>query len=131
MANKIAGIDVLVKIGTSPIGGQTGASLSRSADTIETTDKSATGKFRSYIAGFKEWSVDCDAFVVLNDTAQDAIETAFNDGSEVTVELIVGDSKYSGNALVTDLSMEFSMDDAVTYSLSLQGTGELTVSAVA
>ena len=63
---KQAGCDVLVKIakdGTQSsfktIGGQTGATLNRSAETIDVTDKTNNG-YKEYMAGLKEWSLPCD-----------------------------------------------------------------------
>ena len=55
---KVAGCDVLVKVsktdGTyTTIGGQTSATLNRSADTIDVTDKTNNG-YKEYMAGLKE-----------------------------------------------------------------------------
>lgn len=142
---KVAGVDVLLKVagedGTMTVlGGQTGATLNREAETIDTTDKTSKG-FSSSMAGVISWSIDADGFVVLGDQGFDLIEETFLARKPFTAEIRVGaddnaDGRtYSGEVYITELPLEFAQDDAVTYSLSLQGNGELvrtigTVSAV-
>lgn len=129
--SKVSGVSVLVKIGTTIVGGQTGASLARGSDTIEATSKDSEGWVES-IAGYKNWSVDCEGFLILGDNGQAALETAYEDGMAVDVEIRIGETgnvngiTYKGKALITDLSNEFPQDDAVTYSLTLEGTGALS-----
>lgn len=133
--SKTAGVDVLLKVKTSvdtytAIGGQKSASLSRSANTIDTTDKNSNGWAES-MAGIKTWSIDCDAFVVLGDIALEALHTAFDERATLDVTIRVGaddDLKgytYTGSAVITDFPEEFPQDDAVTISLSLQGASPL------
>jgi TP901-1 family phage major tail protein len=138
---KVAGVDVLLKIvsgGTSTaLGGQTGATLNRSANTIDTTDKNSNGWAES-MAGVKSWSIDCDMFVSLGDTALEALFTAFDARTPVEVEIRVGgDSEatgytYTGSAVITDFPEDYPQDDAVSISMSLQGASPLvrTVGAV-
>jgi TP901-1 family phage major tail protein len=127
---KVAGVDVLVKIGSPAvvIGGQSGATLNRSMNVIETTDKTSGG-WVTKIGGTKEWSVECEAFMVVGDAAYQALSDAFNNRTEVDVEIATGTGtghvKFTGKALVTDMPMEFAADDAVTFSITLEGTGAL------
>lgn len=135
LGNKVAGASVIIKVNTDkgliPIGGQTGASISRNADTVEVTNKVSEG-FREYVAGWKDWAIDCDAFVTLGDEGQTLLEDKFANGEAIEVNVRIGDDgnakgiTYSGSALITSLSTDLSQDDAVTYSLSLQGTGKLS-----
>lgn len=134
LGNKVSGASVILKIKkdteTVPIGGQTGATINRSAETIDVTNKVSDG-YKEYVSGWKDWSIDCDAFVTLGDEGQDLLEAAYEEGTAVEVDVRIGaDSNakgvtYTGFALVTSLSTDLSQDDAVTYSLSLQGTGAL------
>lgn len=133
--SKIAGVDVLLKVKDATgelkvVGGQTGASLSRSASTIDVSDKNS-GAWASSIAGMKSWSVDAEGFVSLADDGQDLLEQAFDARTGVFIEIRVGASDnvagitYTGEAYITDLSNEFGQDDAVSFSLSLQGASPL------
>lgn len=136
LGNKVSGASVILNlVGESdkltPIGGQTGATINRSAETVDVTNKVSEG-YKEYVATWKDWSIDCDAFVTLGDEGQTQLETAFADGSAVNVSIRIGDDTnangitYTGSALITSLSTSLGMDDAVSYSLSLQGTGALT-----
>ncbi|PFW43798.1 phage major tail protein, TP901-1 family [Priestia megaterium] len=128
MSKKIAGVNVLLKAAVDGdkaiIGGQTGSTLNRSSNIIEVTSKDGNGWAES-LAGVKSWSVDCDGFLVLNDAGLEALEQAWEDGEEVEVELEYNGKVYSGQALISDFPNEFPQDDAVTFSLSLTGTGAL------
>ncbi|MEH7117213.1 phage major tail protein, TP901-1 family [Neobacillus vireti] len=134
VANKVAGVDVLLKIkqGSSFVilGGQTGSTLNREAETIEVTDKTSGG-WASSLPGIKSWSIDCDGFVVLGDAALEALEDAFNNRTPVDAEIRVGASDssdgvtYTGTGYIVDFPLEFAQDDAVTYSLSIEGATPL------
>ena len=132
---KVAGVDVLLKVETSAgvfttIGGQKGASLSRSAGTIDTTDKNSQGWAES-MAGVKSWSMDCDAFVVLGDVSLNALFTAFEARTAINVTIRIGSDTdvngytYSGGAVITDFPEDFPQDDAVTLKLTLMGASPL------
>lgn len=132
---KIAGVDVLLKVGDADgtvkvLGGQTGATLNREAETIDTTDKTSGG-WKSAIAGMLGWSIDADGFVVLGDEALELIEDAFMKRKEVSAEIRIGGDEdasgitYSGKGFIVDLPLDFAQDDAVTYSLSFEGSTPL------
>ena len=132
--SKIAGVDVLLKVKKDGefkvVGGQTGASLSRSANTIDVSDKT-TGGWASSLVGLKSWSISTDGFVSLGDEGQELLEKAFDNRETILAEIRLGkddDAKgvtYEGLCVITELSNEFGQDDAVTFSLSLAGAGEL------
>lgn len=133
--SKIAGVDVLLKVkdalgAFTVVGGQTGASLSRSASTISTSDKTSGG-WETSMVGLKAWSVEAEGFVTLGNEGQDLLEDAFEDRKPVFVEIRLGadsDSSgvtYTGEAVITSLENEFSQEDAVTFSVSLEGASPL------
>ena len=133
MAKKVAGVDVLLKIkksvgGTVVLGGQKGASLSRSAETIDVSDKTSGG-WSEAIMGLKSWSVECDGFVTLGDEGLKLMHEAFDERKSLDIEIKVGGDEdgytYTGSVVITDFPEEFSYDSAVTYSLSLQGASPL------
>ena len=131
---KIAGCDVLLKVAKdsgsgSPssytvIGGQTGATLNRSAETIDVTDKTNEG-YKEYMAGLKEWSVDCEGFVVLEDNGIKILDEVFEQRKKVFLEIVMGGRKYTGSGYITDYPIEMPLDSAVSYSLSISGASPL------
>ncbi|WP_069649639.1 phage major tail protein, TP901-1 family [Caloranaerobacter ferrireducens] len=127
------GVDFVIKIEDSGnpgtyilLGGQRGATLNRSTETIDVTTKDSNG-WRESEASIKEWSIEADGLLIESDTAYSQLETAYMNGTKVKVELnTAGGSKYTGDAIITDFPIEMPYDDAATYSVTLQGTGPLT-----
>ncbi|MTV49844.1 phage major tail protein, TP901-1 family [Heliobacillus mobilis] len=136
MLAKIAGVDVLLYVQTSGtdasptytvVGGQSGATLNRSANLIETTSKDAYG-WAENVAGVLSWSIECDGFMLGSDTALDHLDEVFNSRSTLKAEIrLPSGKKYTGSCIITDFPYEFPQDDAATYKLTLTGTGALTV----
>ncbi len=132
------GIDILIKVDGEVIALQKGATLNRSAETIDTTTKTSGG-WKEFVASLKEWSIDCDGLYTLPRASGTSsfrmLEDAFNNGSEVDVEFALADESdlvegdtigFSGKAIIVDFPLEAPMDDSITFSISLQGTGALT-----
>ncbi|UBK83422.1 phage major tail protein, TP901-1 family (plasmid) [Clostridium perfringens] len=130
---KIAGVDALIEVsdgsgGSIAVGGQKGASLKRKADTIDVSDKNSGGWSES-IMGLKSWSVDFDGFVTIGDKGLDLLLKAFDDRTPVSITINVGKTEgytYTGLGVITDFPEEYASDDAVTYSLTLEGASALT-----
>lgn len=132
--DEIRGIDILVSVNTgtaetpvyTAVGGQRGATLNRSSETIDVSNK-VSGDWKKSISGLKEWSVDADGLLALTDAGFAALETAFNNSTEVLIQIAKGiELVYSGNAIITDFPIEAPYDDVATYSVSFTGTGALT-----
>ena len=122
----IKGLDVLIKVGSQVVGGQRNASLEMSAETIDTTVKS-TGGWAAKIPGIKSWTSSCDGVYFLDDAGLQAAQTAFMNGTEV--QLVFSNSSglaYSGQAVITSMSVEAGQEDVVSYTISFEGTGALT-----
>ena len=135
MAKKVAGVDVILKVDVDgekkAIGGQKGASLSRSAETIDISDK-VSGGWAESMMGLKSWSLECEGFVCLGDEGFNKLHEAFDDRLPLEVEIKVGGTDgytYTGSVVITDFPEEYPMDDAVTYSVSLQGASPLVKKA--
>lgn len=133
---KIAGVDVLVsaKIDVSGtptdtvVGGQSGATLNRSTNVMEVTSKESGWTER--LAGIKDWSIECEGYVVVSDKAYDALETAWENGDTLSVSIKVpSGNTYTGDVIISDFPLEAPQDDAMTFKLTLQGTGALTKTA--
>ena len=124
----ISGVKVTVYIKDATgkvLGGQRGATLNRSAETMDATTKDGAG-WQENVAGLKSWGIDCDGVFVESDVAYELLEAAFLNGDNVVayVELPSG-TKYEGTCIVADLPIEAPYDDLTTYSVTLTGTGAL------
>ena len=129
-----AGKDILLAIYNADgskllaISGQQGLTINRSADSIEITSKDTSGGWKAKIAGMKEWSIDNDGLYVPGDDSHGILSTAFENSEPVCVKVINGKTKkgmFGGLAVITDYPLEAPYDDAMTYSLTLEGMGAL------
>ena len=122
----IKGLDVLIKVGSQVVGGQRNASLEMSAETIDTTVKT-TGGWASKITGIKSWTSSCDGVYFVDDAGLEAAQTAFMNGTAVNLEFTNSSGlAYSGQAVITSMSVEAGQEDIVSYTISFEGTGALT-----
>ena len=120
--------------GGSPVllGASTSCSVNFTLDTFETTNKDSAHR-KSYLPAATGFTMDCEAFYTTDETvAPDNIMTALNARTLVDVEFneasdTTGDYKYTGKAYITSCSLNAPNEDAATYSISLQGTGALTI----
>lgn len=133
MANsEVLGVDVLIKVKSNgtyvAVGGQRGAALSISADSIDLTNK-VDSTWRRGAAGYRSWTVSCDGLIVPSDTAYGLLKGAAMDGSNVLVEIAMGTETLYGEAYITGFDMDAPYDDAATYSITLQGTDALSETA--
>lgn len=133
-AKALAGKDILLAVYNADgskliaIGGQQGLTINRSADSIEITSKDTAGGWKSKIAGMKEWSIDNDGLYVPGDEAHSILSQSFENSDPVCIKVIDGKRKrgmFGGLAVITDYPLEAPYDDAMTYSLSLEGMGAL------
>lgn len=133
-AKAIAGKDIVLSVWSAEgdkllaIAGQQGLTINRSADSIEITSKDTEGGWKSKLAGMKEWSIDTDGVYVQGDESHSALSKAFNNGDPVCIKVVnkkTAKGMFGGLAAITDYSLEAPYDDAMTYSLSLEGMGEL------
>jgi len=121
----VKGIDFLVRIGTHVIGGQQGATLNRSKETMDATHKGSNG-WKEVVAGMKEWGIEADGLIVMNDQAFTALETAFENDAPVEVSIgLPSGMRYTGSAIITDFPLEAGYEDMATYSVTFEGTGPL------
>lgn len=130
----VAGKDLLLTIWDRTgenllvIGGQQGLTINRSADSIEINSKDTDGGWKSKLAGMKEWGIDTDGLYINGDAAHKRLSEAFEEGDYVCVKVINKKEQrgmFGGLAAITDYPIEAPYDDAVTYSLTLEGAGRL------
>lgn len=126
---KVAGVDVLLyaKVASTQtlVGGQSGATLNRGTNVMEVTSKGSG--WAENLAGVKSWDIECEGYVVTGDSAYVALETAWETGTAIDVEIRVpSGSTYKGSAIISEFPLEAPQDDALTFSISLVGNGALT-----
>ena len=107
-----------------PVLGQTGGSISREIETIEVYSKDDTNK--QIYGSFEAWSVSLEGLYVLSDTGMDLIEKHFTEKTNVELEIALEDAVFTGQGLITSMELDLGMDDMVTYSMEIQGSGQLT-----
>ena len=100
-------------------------------EAIETSSR-GVAPWKTYIAGWREWSVDFTLFYENDDTVADALETAFNAGTIISCRLLDEDGDgYYGDCLVTNFSRNEPLTDKMERSVTLQGTGTVTIVNIA
>ena len=130
MAEKnIRGVDVALQFKSETeyikLGGQRGATLNRDKETLDATTKDSSG-WRENLPGLKEWSVECDGLIVVDDNAYTILEDAFNEDTPLSVQVAMPSGQiYEGEVILTSFPIELPYDDLVTYSATLTGSGAL------
>jgi TP901-1 family phage major tail protein len=129
----IAGKDILLSIWDQTgstllaIAGQQGLTINRDKDTIEVTSKDSDG-WKQFIVGLKEWSVDNDGVYVRDHESHKKLKELFESDDPFLIKVTNQKTQtdmFGGLALLTSYPIEAPYDDAVTYTISLQGTGAL------
>lgn len=126
-SNKIRGLEILISVNGTVVGGQRGASLSMSADELDITDKTTEG-YKAFLVGLKEWNISCDGLVCTDDTGYQALFNAFLSGDVVQVQFKQekGGFGYKGDMVIASMDFDAQYDDALTYSCELKGAGALS-----
>lgn len=134
-AQAVAGKDIILAIWDLTgehllaLAGQQSLTINRTADSIEVTTKDTSGGWKAQIAGMKEWSIDVDGVYAADDDSQNLLSQAWEESKLVCIKVYNTKAKkgmFGGIASITDNTLEAPHDDAVTYSVSLQGVGKLT-----
>jgi predicted secreted protein len=120
------GSEGTVHVGTDAVAEIRSYSVEETADTLETTSMGDAA--RTHLASLTSFSGSIDVYWDETDTAQ----TALTVGTSVTIKFYpegtASSAKYySGTAIVTGVSRSASFDGLVEASISVQGTGALTL----
>ena len=118
----------------SPIAHAQSASLSFSNSLIDVTTKSS-GSWMEKISGQRSWTLSTDGLLdyaaatgstdVVGSGGAGTISALALAGTMVYIQFRIGDQGYKGAAFVSTFDQSGGTDDAPTYSLSIEGTGEL------
>ena len=114
-------------------------SININHSTREITNKESAG-WSEQLEGLRDWSVDVDGAYAWTDAGGSVLTNGFEDvitdyiitRTALTVKFgnsaaTTGDTLYSGSAYVTSGSISAGTEDTATYSMSLVGTGALTI----
>ena len=128
--NAYSGLTTTLTIEGAAVGACRNSTLTINQAMIDTTsdDSSRWGEF---VVGRRDWSIDLDGLYIYTDAAQIYLEehiTAANP-AEVTLIWTLPDGRtYSGTGLCTTSSDRSPIEDAVTFSATIQGTDAITTS---
>jgi predicted secreted protein len=127
------GKEFVIMYNSKPITRCTDFDFEVNKQTVDITTLDSNG-WRELMVDMKEWRINFNGLVTRGadtatnydyDTLLDEILDS-DDAVEVAVKGTTGDSYEKGNGFITSLKMSGSVGDKVTYSGTLEGTGELT-----
>jgi len=147
MATIINGTNLVLKVddsaspssgGVTTIAAATSCTLSLTIDVSEVTDKSSLDR-KEFIGLSTSWTCDAEVFYNEDGSVNPAtlFPRAYGDGStstpngntyptKVYVEFDGGANEYQGEGFISSISMTGGTEDAASYSVSIQGTGQLS-----
>jgi len=133
--------DVVIQISTDGstydiVGRATSASLSVSMETRDITTKDSAG-WQENLEGLKNWSLSGDGLVTYSISGEyetpDELFTILSNRTAIDVKfgsMTSGEIDYSGKAYLVSYEQEAGVEENVTYSFSITGTGTLTQASV-
>jgi predicted secreted protein len=109
--------------------------VNQSGETIDVTSHDSSG-WKDKLMGDKSWSMDVEFWMDFSAAGEniDELEADWNSGTSQTVlatTAVQGDSTVTGSAFITSISKSGSTGDAVSVSVTYEGTGALTIGTVA
>lgn len=124
-------LSVTTLSGLEAMAHSTSASLSMSMDLRDKTSKSSAG-WQENLGGLKSWEMSGDSFVEIGNISGKAdieeLFTVWNTGDAITVNFGATGMVYSGQAIITSMSIDAGVEENATYSISLTGSGPLVKS---
>lgn len=118
------GIGVVLSVGEKVLAGQREISLSRSADSIDITNR-IKADWGENLSGLKTWSINCNGMYVLDSESFSLLEDAYMNNLDVDVKISFSNKEYSGKAIITKFPLSSVYNIQYKYSITLLGNGEL------
>jgi TP901-1 family phage major tail protein len=105
-------------------------------DTIDATNKDG-GQYKEFLVGLAGWTMNAEGIFeedasATGVSAKDLLDDVVA-GTAITVVMtsnVSGDLKVTGSAVITSFSWNAPVNDVATFSVSLQGSGSLTIGTV-
>jgi TP901-1 family phage major tail protein len=111
-------------------------SLTYNVDTIDITNKDSSGN-RTLLGGTKSFSLSADGLMDFVSTASttdvDELFTSSRNRTAVTFTFALSTPAgftYTGSGFITSLEISGGTEDAPTYSVSIEGSGDIVQNAV-
>lgn len=114
------GYDIKVLINGTEVARQDNAEVTRTTKLNDVSNK-ITMEWTESVAGLRSWNVSASGCKVAGAAAFNLLETAFDNGEPVTIDI----GEYTGKALITSFPFGAKYDNAVTYNFIFSGTGKL------
>lgn len=131
--NVFNGTKILVYVDGIAIAGGTSHSLSLSSDMADITSKDSAG-WKEILPTLKSWSIDVDSLLAYTGTrGYKQLFEYLKNRTKVSVKFrndVSGDQTFKGDMYITSLDSDGPMEDAATFSCSLEGTGELVMTTI-
>ncbi len=123
------GKEGVLTIGGTTLGNATGFTIDTTHDVVE--DTALGDSMKSFLAGRGTFTASID----MNFDETDSGQTTMVQGAELTFAFLPegnesGDRKFSGTGIVTGMSVGVPLDGVITRTVSIQGTGGLTIGTV-
>lgn len=123
------GKDAVVHVGGTSIGQATGFTVDTTHDVVE--DTALGSSMKSFVVGRGTFTASID----MNFDDDDSAQGNLVQGSSLSFEFMPegsgsGEQKLSGTGIVTGMSVGVTLDGVTTRTVSIQGTGGLTIGTV-
>ena len=123
------GKEGVVTIGGTTLGNATGFTVDTTHDVVE--DTALGSSMKSFLVGRGTFT----ATIEMNFDETDTGQTTMVQGAELTFAFLPegnasGDRKFSGSGIVTGMSVGVPLDGVITRTVTIQGTGGLTIGTV-
>jgi len=116
-----------ISVGGSAITGIVDGTVTVTTETVDVSELSSTD--RSFLVGIKSGTASFTVFYDQDDTAFKSLETAYNNGSAVSLVFTLhSNASYTANAYITSLSPSIAMMDICRCSVQFQITGAVSIS---
>ena len=101
--------------------------ISEESEAIESTAMGDTSK--TFVTGIKGWTASCEVLYDLSNAVQADLVVGETVDVKIWPNTVSQAESYAGTGIVTSTSQSGALGDLVTSSISVQGTGALTVVA--
>ena len=123
------GKEGVITIGGTTLNNATGFTVDTTHDVVE--DTALGSSMKSFLVGRGTYTASID----MNFDETDSGQTTLVQGAELTFAFLPegnasGDRKFSGNGIVTGMSVGVTLDGVTTRTVSVQGNGGLTIGTV-